>query len=199
MANDWEGVVEIDAATFVAMGEEKPGEAPLRRVRITNLTPELMDAFVASPRLKHVTHLDLSGNRIGHDRIRALFVEAQLGELTHFDLSGNRILDTIEEISQAACGIRLEKLRDLRLANNGIYYDSMEHLIGVRSFSHLENLDLRGNRLDAPHGARVIADYRYAGVSPDLHIAVDGFEGSFADFQKWARGLGRSGGAGRGG
>jgi len=192
MANDWEGVEEIDAATFISMGDDPPRGKPLRRVRITNLLPEQLQAFVDSPALAHITHLDFSGSKIGHEGTYGLLMGgAQLGQLTHLDLTGNKTLDAIEELSQSK--VRINQLQELRLADNGLSW-TMAEVLATLPFDQLRYLDLRGNKLDRI-GIKDLAKSEH--FQPDMTIAVDGFQGRFAECQQWASGKRRGGGAAR--
>jgi Leucine-rich repeat (LRR) protein len=193
MTNDWKGIQEIDAATFISMGESSPRKTPLQRVRITSLSPEQLQAFVDLPLLSHLTHLDLSGNKIGHSGTYSLLMGgAELGQLTHLDLTGNRTLDAIQDLGQSK--IVIENLQALRLANNGLSW-TMGHVLASLPFDQLRYLDLRGNRIDRA-GMKALAKSDH--FQPDMTILLDRFQGRFADFQQWARDMRRGSGAARG-
>jgi hypothetical protein len=185
MADDWEGVEEIDTVTFLGGSRGVQGHAPMRRVRLTNLGEGQILELAASPQLDNVSHLDLSSNRIGYQLAPALIGSEYLGNVTHLDLSGNRILS----VERLVVSPYLRKLHDLRLRDNGIDAAQAEDLAETPNVEHLANLDLRNNRINDWGMQKLAGSERFP---PEMTISVDGFQGSFAEFQQWARRRGRT-------
>jgi hypothetical protein len=90
--------------------------------------------------------------------------------------------------------IRLRHLQDLRLADNGMDRTMMTELARL-DLDELKNLDVRGNNIGTL-GAKALA--RSPRFPPDMTIAVDGFQGTFAEFKERMLKHRPRGGSGRG-
>jgi uncharacterized protein (TIGR02996 family) len=117
--------------------------AGVETVRLTG-TGEELAALPGAPPLGAVTSLDLSGNQLDDDFIRALSQSPHLGALTRLDLSNNQIGNGVQGLHHSPLRERLTRLdlRNNRITSNG----AVALLASGREFPHCRP-DLRGNDL----------------------------------------------------
>lgn len=93
---------------------------PLRDVRLVAVQPFMCELAV-SVLLARLERLDLSGNRIGRDGVRALVGSPHLEKLRHLILRGNNMDDvTAEELA----GVSLPNLQLLDVSDNPMSHDA---------------------------------------------------------------------------
>lgn len=123
---------------FIRWGEELLQSVPLRQLRLLAIAP-YMDELARCPHLARLVSLDLSGNRLGPDRLDPLLQSPHLAA-THLDLSGNHLGE--EGLRRLTASCHAPRCRSLALRENAL------SRLDPAPWQALEHLDLSGNRLD---------------------------------------------------
>jgi uncharacterized protein (TIGR02996 family) len=124
-----------------------------------SLDDDALNALARAPWLARVTHLSLSGNRVGYEGVRVLRSSPNLGQLQHLNLECNPIGDE-GAVALAQCP-RLAALTHLDLRRTGVTPWGVKALAASPHLRKLQWLDLSENQIgDA--GAGLLA------ASPNL-------------------------------
>ncbi|HEY2908903.1 MAG TPA: TIGR02996 domain-containing protein [Gemmataceae bacterium] len=145
--------VAIDAATFLARGEElfdntqtQSGRSFIRRVKLREAARTLPD-LVNCPLLQRIEELDLGWCDLGNGGVSLLMRSPHLGTLRSLDLGNNR-LDDAGAIAVARAAA-LPRLQALALNDNGQIGSAGAAAIADSPFlAGLHSLDLSGNEID---------------------------------------------------
>lgn len=147
--------VSIDAAAFLARGDELFRRGPLRRVQLREAA-RVLPQLVGCPFLARVRELDLCGRDLGNGGVNLLVRSPYLAGLQVLDLGFNGLDDTgVKALAKAST---LPELRDLSLSGNEqIGAGGVRWLAESPFFAGLLSLDLSGNDV-TDTGVRAIVD-----------------------------------------
>jgi uncharacterized protein (TIGR02996 family) len=149
--------VSVDAATFLARGEELFRRAPVRRVRLADAA-RYVGKLTHCPHLTNVQELDLCGNDLGNGGVNILLRSPFLKRVDVLDLSFNGLCDGgVSLIAQSAS---LPRLRALYLTDNGpISATGVSELAESPFLAGLRTLDISGNDVNEA-GVRAVVKSR---------------------------------------
>ncbi|MBN9517958.1 hypothetical protein J0H58_05485 [bacterium] len=129
---------DLTGRAFITNGTTRP------TVRLVAVQP-YMTELAACPHLATLRRLDLTGNRIGPDGMRALAASPCLGGLREVVLNGNAVgADGAAALAAAPWTAGLTRLE---IADNGLSAGDVARVLGV--VPRLEAVDVSGNTLDA--------------------------------------------------
>lgn len=152
--------VSLSGRAFISLGGELLKLTPLREVRLV-----AVQAFVGElarcPHLATLRRLDLAGNRIGANGVRALAQSEHLGGLRELGLSAND--PGSDGLASLTAAPWLRNLTALELAENGIGADAVQAL-ATAPLDAIDGLDLSRN----PLGGRGAAELARADFVPRL-------------------------------
>jgi uncharacterized protein (TIGR02996 family) len=150
--------VSVDAATFLARGEELFRRAPIRRLRLLDAGRHVAQ-LAQCPLLARVRELDLCGNDLGNGGVNVLLRSPHLTRVEELDLSFNGVSDG--GVRLIARGGSLPELRALLLTDNGqIGGEGLRELAESPQLAGLRTLDVSGNDVDDA-GVRAVVDSRW--------------------------------------
>ncbi len=146
--------VAVDAAMFLAKGEELFRRAPIRRVKLNDAARH-MAKLAACPHFARVRELDFCGNDLGNGGINIFARSQHLLRLEQLDLSHNGLdAGALEILAEVA---NVPRLRALGLHGNPKLGDSgTNSLAPLRKLEGLRRLDLSGNDLDGSAFAAIL-------------------------------------------
>ena len=162
----------MDAAAFLAKGDELFHRVALRRIRLRDSAAVVAD-LVKSPLLARVRELDLCDNNLGNAGVALLTRSPHLHDLEALDLGYNGIDDGgVHTLSRASAFPRLASLSlsfnreissagaielamspflagltALDLSSNAIDETGLHALLAGRTFQHLHTLRISENRI----------------------------------------------------
>ncbi len=147
--------VVVDAAMFLARGEELFSRVPLRRIRLRDAAGVMSD-LTTSPLLANVLELDLCENHLGNGGVNLLVRAQFLKNLDALDLGFNGIDDAgVHALARAST---LPKLTSLSLnLNDRITSAGLVELAQSPFFTGLTALDVSSNDIDDAGVRAVIA------------------------------------------
>lgn len=138
--------VAVDAAAFLAKGEELFRRVAVRRVRLRDLTA-VLEELLASPLLARVRELDLCDNALGNEGVRLAASSPHLRELEVLDLGYNGIDDA--GVRLLARSSSLPAMTALSLGfNERITSAGVAELAASPFLGGLMTLDLSSNAID---------------------------------------------------
>ena len=150
--------VSVDAATFLARGDELFRRAPVRRVRLLDAGRHLA-RLAQCPLLARVRELDLCGNDLGNGGVNVLLRSPHLAGVEELDLSFNGVCDAGAQL--IARSAALPQLRSLLLTDNGrIGGDGVQALAESPHLAGLLALDISGNDVNNA-GVRAVVESRW--------------------------------------
>lgn len=134
----------IAGRAFIAHGAEIAEQIALREVQLIAVAP-FMEELANCAHLVHVESLNLDGNRIGTDGIRALASSPYLTKLRRLNLARNSLgLDGLRALLRAPW---LPQLQALSLAENDLDGNAIAEFLGDPATACLAELDLGRNPL----------------------------------------------------
>jgi uncharacterized protein (TIGR02996 family) len=147
---------------------ESFGRAWVRSVRLLKAQKKHLAAFARMPLLEAVPALDLAGNELGDDAVRAL-ASPHLEQLTSLNLANNRM--TTAGVRALAESRSLPRLTALDLRNNQISREGLTTLLASPLGERLVWLDLQGNDLDRDGVEELVSWRQQTGaVNPDDRV-----------------------------
>jgi uncharacterized protein (TIGR02996 family) len=147
-----EGVLAT-AEQWQRVGRKVQAASPVRHLKLFGAGKKLA-ALLKSPTLDRLTRLDLNGNELGDDGVRAVAGCERLAGLTRLDLANNKLTDAGAQA--LALSAHLANLTVLDLSVNGVGDGGARALAASPHLTHLVELYLADNGIgDA--GAQALA------------------------------------------
>ena len=138
--------VSVDAAMFLAKGEELFRRAPIRRVKLNDAGRHIAKLGTC-PHLGRVRELDLCGNDLGNGGLNVLLRSPHLGRVESLDISYNGIDEA--GAGRLAESLLLPQLRALRInGNSEIGSAGLAALAESPGFAGVRFLDISGSDID---------------------------------------------------